>query len=131
MSRAEREGLVYLFRLRMTAKVKRGVVRLTGEGGWVDAGRGWGARERELRLSGWSRQRRVVVLHRRLRDGVVGVAESAVDGHTVVLVTSLAADLEILGQLYRDRAMRRTISTRSRTTGVGAASRPMTWPAAG
>ena len=38
MSRAEREGLVYLFRLRMTAKVKRVVARLTGEGGWVDAG---------------------------------------------------------------------------------------------
>ncbi len=115
MSRAEREGLVYLFRLRMTAKVKRGVARLTGEGDWVDAGRGWGARERELRLSGWSRQRRVVVLRRRLRDGVAGVAESAVDGQLllgfvevarggdlreyVVLVTSLAADLEILGQL--------------------------------
>ena len=73
MSRAEREGLVYLFRLRMTAKVKRGVARLTGEGGWVDAGRGWGARETELRLSGWRRQRRVVVLRRRLRD-VVGWA---------------------------------------------------------
>ena len=115
MSRAEQEGLVYLFRLRMTAKVKRVVARLTGEGGWVDAGRGWGARETELRLSGWSRQRRVVVLRRRLRDGVAGVAESAVDGQLllgfvevarggdlweyVVLVTSLAADLEILGQL--------------------------------
>ena len=113
MSRAEREGLVYLFRLRMMAKVKRGVARLTGEGGWVDAGRGWGARETELRLSGWSRQRRVVVLRRRRRDGVAGVAESAVDGQLllgfvevarggdlyVVLVTSLAADLEILGQL--------------------------------
>ena len=115
MSRAEREGLVYLFRLRMTAKVKRGVASLTGEGGWVDAGRGWGARETELRLSGWSRQRRVVVLCRRLRDGVAGVAEGAVDGQFllsflevarggdlreyVVLVTSLAADLEILGQL--------------------------------
>ena len=119
MSRAERESLVYLFRLRMTAKVKRVVARLTGEGGWVDAGRGWGARETELRLSGWSRQRRVVVLRRRQRDGVAGVAESAVDGQLllgfveitrggdlweyVVQVTSLAADLETLGQLYRDR----------------------------
>ena len=108
-------GLVYLFRLRMTAKVKRGVAKLTGEGGWVDAGRGWRTRETELRLSGWSRQRRVMVLRRRLRDGVAGVAESAVDGQLllgfvevarggdlweyVVLVTSLAADLEILGQL--------------------------------
>ncbi len=57
----------------------------------------------------------MVVLRRRLRDGVAGVAESAVDGQLllgfvevarggdlreyVVLVTSLAADLEILGQL--------------------------------
>ncbi len=93
------------------------MARLTGEGGWVDAGRGWGARETELRLSGWSRQRWVVVP--RLRDGVAGVAESAVDGQLllgfvevargvdlweyIVLVTSLAVDLEILDQLHRDR----------------------------
>ena len=91
MSRAEREGLVYLFQLRMTAKVKRGVASLTGEGGWVDAGRGWGARETELRLSGWSRQRRVVVLRRRLRDGVAGVAESAVDGQLLLGFVEVAA----------------------------------------
>ena len=94
MSRAEREGLVYLFRLRMTAKVKRGVARLTGEGGWVDAGRGWGARETELRLSGWSQQRRVVVLRRRRRNGVAGVAESAVDGQLLLGFVEVARGVE-------------------------------------
>ncbi len=119
MSRAEREGLPYLFRLRMTAKVKRLAAELTGEGAWVDAGKGWGAREAELRLSGWSRQRRVVVLRRRLKEPLAVLAGEGADGQFLlgfaevtaggelyeyaVLVTSLAADLEILGQLYRDR----------------------------
>ncbi len=109
----------YLFRLRMTAKVKRLAAELTGAGAWVDAAKGWGAREAELRLSGWSRQRRVVVLRRRLKEPLAVLAGEAADGQFrlgfaevtaggelyeyAVLVTSLAADLEIFGQLYRDR----------------------------
>ena len=33
---------------------------------WADAGHGWQGKERQLRLKGWSRQRRVVLLRRRL-----------------------------------------------------------------
>src|SRR6195256_4218243 len=56
---AEREGLGYLFRLRMTANVKRALTRMMAERDWTDAGHGWQGKQTMLRLVGWSRQRRV------------------------------------------------------------------------
>src|SRR5438309_9510516 len=58
MSRAEREGLPYLFRLRTTTNVKRALERAMAEHDWTDAGQGWQGKDTSLRLMGWSRQRR-------------------------------------------------------------------------
>jgi len=66
MARAEQEGLAYLFRLRMTANVKRALTKMMAEGDWTTAGHGWQGKETTLRLVGWSRQRRVVLLRRKL-----------------------------------------------------------------
>ena len=119
MSRAEQEGLAYLFKQRATTRVKRLIAKLTGEGGWEDAGQGWWAREAMLRLSGWSRQRRVVVVRRRLEKQVAVVGSEDGEGQRLlafaevasggelfeyaVLVTSLSSELLTLAQLYRDR----------------------------
>lgn len=67
MSRAEQEGLAYLFKLRATGNVRRLIEKAMGESGWRDAGKGWQGKEAALCLVGWSRQRRVVVLRRRLK----------------------------------------------------------------
>ena len=56
----------YLFKLRLTKGVKRAVERAMREQDWQDAGAGWQGKEGELRLLGWSRQRRVVILRRRI-----------------------------------------------------------------
>ena len=66
MSRAEREGLPYLFKLRATRNVKRLIEKAMGEADWTAAGQGWQGKESALRLTGWGRQRRVVILRRRL-----------------------------------------------------------------
>src|SRR5205823_6936974 len=66
MSRAEREGLAYLFRLRMTANVKRALTKMMAERDWTAAGRGWQGKETTLRLVGWSRQRHVGLLRGKL-----------------------------------------------------------------
>ena len=78
-ARAEQEGLDYLFKLRLTARVKKLVERLMRGAEWTDAGQGWQGAESELRLSGWSRKRRVVVLRRRLAQqlAVVGDVDNA------------------------------------------------------
>jgi hypothetical protein len=119
MREAEQRALAYLFKLRLTANVKRTITRAMTEGGWTDAGHGWQGAKGELRLTGWSRQRQVVMLRRRL-DGPVAVTENNAFGQLLlgfaevqpgremyeyaVLVSSLDAEILTFGQLYRDRA---------------------------
>ena len=66
---AEARGLPYPFKLRLTKNVKRMISKLS-QRDWVDAGQGFSAKESEVRLEGWSRQRRAIVLRRRLRGAV-------------------------------------------------------------
>src|SRR6266513_3975111 len=118
MSRAEQEGLAYLFRLRMTANVKRALTKMMAERDWTAAGHGWQGKETTLRLIGWSRQRRVILLRRKLERPLVlvdrtqpeqpllGFAEVGPDREVweyAGLVTSLDDEILTLGQLYRDR----------------------------
>jgi hypothetical protein len=125
MVECERAGLPYLFKLRMTRGVKDLVKLCMRQGGWRDAGDGWEAMEATLKLEGWSRWRRVVLVRevpagaplkgrRRRRDlqsmlalpeGEGGVAPWS--GKISVLVTSLGeAQIPLLAtpRIYRERA---------------------------
>jgi hypothetical protein len=125
MSRAEREELPYLFKLRLTRNAKRLIERAMAEPGWLDAGQGWQGKEQSLRLLGWSRQRRVILLRRPIRTAILTSADLDGDGsgrqldlyfgeitadpaakvfEYAVLVTSLANEVLTVAQLYRDRA---------------------------
>jgi Transposase DDE domain group 1 len=120
MARCEQEGMAYLFKLRLTKGVRRTVEKMVIGPGWVDAGKGWEGQETSLRLQGWSRSRRVILLRRLLPDTpdkVVMVPNP--DGQSdlfladakagvkvwefAALVTSLDLEILSLGQLYRDR----------------------------
>ncbi len=119
MAGCEERGIGYLFRLRQSQKVKALCKNLQGPGiSWVDAGSGWQGYETELKLSGWSAPRRVVVLRRRktktppvteplhlgTQDEFEFVDESTSAQYDwSVPVTNLDYDLRALGQLYRDR----------------------------
>ena len=56
----EERGQSYLFKLRLTHNVKRYIEKLFWE-------KGWEGKDGELKLEGWSRARRVIVLRRPLR----------------------------------------------------------------
>ena len=117
MREAERRALPYLFKLRLTANVKRAIERLRGRAiGSIRAKVGK-PRDR-IRLQGWSRQRRVVVLRRRVKGAVatpamdedgqprlafldIGASEEMWEYQ--VLATTLGEALESFGKLYRDR----------------------------
>lgn len=123
MQVCERRGVAYLLRLRQTANVKRLIERLFTRTGWTRAtalSQGWQAMEDELRLSGWSKARRVVVLRRRIRQDVAlevkneqgqmslmlpedDVLNDAKMWEYTVLVSNAEQGIEALGQLYRDR----------------------------
>ena len=119
MFEAERREVPYLFKLRQTSNVRKAVVRAMGRDGWSVAGSGWEGKEDSLRLTGWSRQRRVIVMRRRLERRLalaersdagqlsLGFVEVGPDKELyeyAVLVTSLDSEIAELGQLYRDRA---------------------------
>lgn len=117
MASCERENLDYLFKLRLTKGVRRAAEKAMRSTDWEDAGQGWWGRKAELRLEGWSRTRRVVVLRRRLPETVAVTpnedgqgdlfwadAKSGTAWEFAVLATSLEFDVPSLAQLYRDRA---------------------------
>ena len=119
MLEAETRKIDYLFKLRQTKNVKSLIVRTFSKRGWSDAGQGWHGKFAELRLDGWSRARRVVVLRRRLKDGFVAARRNGSDQLMLsfaeiddgaelyeysVLVTSLELDIISIAQLYRERA---------------------------
>lgn len=128
LAEAERRGVPALLKLRHTEKVKTLVRQaLRGGGRWDDAGDGWEVMEARLRLSGWSRERRVVLVReaparapmgeqaRRRRDHLRGLPGSELwiqsaapwAGRIAVLVTTLdpaAYPATSLARLYRERA---------------------------
>ena len=120
MHAAEERVMDYLFKLRQSPGVKTLIRQLFSHDDWISAGQGWEGVEATLRLMGWSRSRRVVVLRRRIRDGLalkqdpsqlgqselacVEVCEGGALYEYAVLVTSLNDEVETLAQHYRDRA---------------------------
>ena len=119
MREAELRALAYLFNLRLTANVRRAIERLSQQSEWVDLGQGWQAKETQVRLKGWSRQRRIIVLRRRVKGELatpstddagqrrltfVDILPSEELWEYQVLATSLVEQLGSFGQLYRDRA---------------------------
>ena len=118
MREAEQRGLAYLFKLRLTSNVKRMIERLSTQREWTNAGQGWQAKESLLRLDGWSRHRRVIILRRPVK-GDLAISSNETTGQQTltfvevgvgvdvyeysVLVTSLDEELVSFGQLYRDR----------------------------
>jgi hypothetical protein len=114
----EQRQLHYLFKLRLTKKVKALIQLVATTPSWSNAGQGWQGVESQLQL-GWSRSRRVIVLRRRLEkprpsargqgpaqpflplDGWMPQAEYY---EFAVLVTDLTDEVLTLAQHYRDRA---------------------------
>jgi hypothetical protein len=121
----EMEGLIqhYLFKLRQSAGVKRLIERQWTRDVWADVGQGFYAVEAELKLTGWSCARRVVVVRRSVKGSIVAEAKASrkskkqqqslqfADAQQpvniweyAVLITNTDFDLDAIGQLYRDRA---------------------------
>ena len=128
----EERELPYLFKMRHTTKVKDLVTRMMRQGAlWEDCGDGWQALETTLRLSGWTRERRVVLVRespsrapvvrigkpRRGKDRQSSLPHAQGDGWDAqatpwsgkigVLVTSLDAisfPTTVMPKQYRERA---------------------------
>ena len=116
----ESRGQPYLFKLRQTAGVKKLLSRQFARDDWSTPGpsdQGWSAVEDTLKLSGWDKHRRVIILRRAVKTDLA-LSRKTEDQQIellmpdkdvqaweyAVLVTSSGYALEVFGQLYRDRA---------------------------
>jgi hypothetical protein len=118
----EMEGINqhYLFKLKRSNNVKKLIYRHHCLGEWSYINKEWEAKEDVLQLQGWEKERRVVVVRRRLSsDHIIGIEcekegqqqLAFIDGpedirayEYSVLVTNLKDDLVTLFYHYRDRA---------------------------
>lgn len=121
MNEAESNGVPYLFKLRKSEKVKSLIHRME-KARWQDTADGWEVMESKLKLTGWSKERRVVLVRPKLRPKALELgngeqllpssekwefASAAWEGKIAVLVTSLdekAYPKESMPRLYRERA---------------------------
>ena len=129
MAALEALGQAYLFKLRQSPGVIKLLSRQWNFDEWSDVGQGWTGREDTLRLMGWSKDRRVIVIRRArkidLEDGkkvtgkrrgrksnmqkqaelaLLDENETTRNWEYAVLVCDTPYKLEHMGQLYRDRA---------------------------
>jgi hypothetical protein len=116
----EKRGQAYLFKLRQTGGVKKLLRRQFARKDWNTPGpsdQGWSAVEDTLKLAGWDKSRRVVILRRAAKSDLA-LTRRAAEGQMelllpdqdvelweyAVLVTNSSYPLESMAQLYRDRA---------------------------
>jgi Transposase DDE domain group 1 len=123
---AEERKLGYLFKLKQSGNVKKLIGQMFMQEEWEEAGQQWEGRKEVLRLSGWSKERGVVVLRRPLRskpaaeEGTEGkkrkrkakqlsldlpeLTYKGIQYEYVVLVTSLSDGVRTIAQHYRERS---------------------------
>lgn len=117
MGIAEEKGLPYLFKLRQTKTVAKEIKNLMHSEGWLDAGQGWEGKESLIKLHGWQKLRRIIVLRKQVLAldtascdspqkllTIPGIVEKGGDYEYGVLVTSLRDGIMTIAQHYRDRA---------------------------
>ena len=121
MQEAEQRDQAYLFKIKQSARIKELLADSFELNQWQAAGQGWEGMWSQVRLAGWSSQRRVIILRRPLREDLVvakrqrkrraaqmelemgWVKEGTVLYEHAVLVTNLEEDIFALAQHYRDR----------------------------
>ena len=120
MVEAEQRGQHYLFRLKKTTNVQRKIRELErNPEAWIDAGEGWQGAECTLKLTGWSIERRCIILRRPAKKkperkalpenrGAEFEFIKQVDAGALyeyaVLITNDDESIVALAQLYRERA---------------------------
>ena len=124
MKDAEYRNIKYLFKLKCSVKIKQLIAKMMQRTSWVPVGQGWEGSESLISLTGWTANRRVVILRRRLSEDKLGILKKRkkspkqleldfcfADVQTdvsiyeyQVLVTNLDEELSTISQQYRDRS---------------------------
>lgn len=119
MTPIEDLNVSYLFKIKQTKKVKE--LRMLAEKGdqhWIEAGQGWKGVKAQLKLTGWTRERTVIILRRERKERKNSAVQKEMqlcfpfinsilercNYEYSVLITNLDLEISGLAQLYRERA---------------------------
>lgn len=112
----------YLFKLKKSKNVINLIYKHHGKGQWQIVTPGWEAKEDDLKLDGWDKKRRVIIVRKQIPQGsntILGLEAKDKVGHQLalldgpedmkayeysVLVTKTDYDLAAIFHHYRDRA---------------------------
>ena len=119
LSPLEVRNMGYLFKIKLTKKAKS-LTRfiMSSANAWADAGQGWEGVASTLRLSGWTKERRVIILRKKLKEKkpknmkkseqknfpFLAFMPNSEEYEFAILITTLEMDILTIAQLYRDRA---------------------------
>ena len=120
MSELEQAGCDYLFKIRKTTNVTKAIHHAHCGGGWVRYDKNWEGKESELKLNGWDKARRIIIVRRRVSGDYLMLEkennsrqkeiafiedpENIKHFEYSVLVTSLDDGVVTIIDHYRDRA---------------------------
>lgn len=120
MTELEQAGCGYLFKIKKTPNTKKAIHHAHCSGGWKRYDRHWEGKESELKLDGWAKSRRIIIVRRRLPgDSLMLEKENKKKQKEIafiedpeniklfeysVLVTSLDDGVVSIIDHYRDRA---------------------------
>ncbi|MFK0569567.1 transposase [Endozoicomonas sp.] len=121
MTELEQIGCGYLFKIKKTVNVKKAIHHAHCSGGWTRYDKHWEGKEATLKLSLWTKERRIVIVRRRLpKNDVLLLEHDSKKGQKEldfiedpeniklfeysVLVTTLDNDVASVIDHYRDRA---------------------------
>lgn len=119
LSPLEERNMGYLFKIKLTKKAKSLTRFVTSSANaWADAGQGWEGVASTLRLSGWTKERRVIVLRKKLKEKkpknmkkaeqknfpFLAFIPDSEEYEFAILITTLEMEILTIAQLYRDRA---------------------------
>jgi len=121
MGVAEEKGLPYLFKLKKTKNVTKEIAHLMFTKDWLNAGQGWEGAESSIKLHGWKKSRRIIVLRKLLPStaskgvpdlipskqkllSLPGIVARVPEYEYAVLITTLEDEILTIAQHYRDRA---------------------------
>jgi hypothetical protein len=105
IAKLERRSQPYLFKLRQTSGVKKMLMRQFARQDWTTPGprdQGWSAVEDTLKLAGWDKSRRVIVLHRAAKCDVAR-SRKAAEGQMELLLPNQDVELWEYAVLVRRR----------------------------
>jgi hypothetical protein len=93
ISGSEARKLDYLFKLKITSNVKKEIIKLAHKEGWSDAGQGWSGIKSEIKLHGWDRSRKIVILRKPVKKAITALEESK----QKLLKEASASNVNVLG----------------------------------